>query len=61
MITLSPPTRLRRLGAAAVGFSAIFIVPQARAQDALALECLCETLPFLDAATTWRAAAVAGP
>ena len=61
MIILSPPTRLRRLGAAAVGFSAIFIVPQARAQDALALECLCETLPFLDAATTWRAAAVAGP
>jgi uncharacterized coiled-coil protein SlyX len=61
VIVLSSPARLRHIGVAAVGLSAIFIVPQAKAQEALALECLCETLPFLDAATTWRAAAVAGP
>src|SRR3546814_6793893 len=35
------------------------MLAQAQAHEASALECLCETLPFLDTAPTWRAAALA--
>ncbi|MFZ5705946.1 MAG: transporter [Pseudomonadota bacterium] len=54
MSIVSTPSTLRYLGAAAVGFSAVIMPAQAQAQ---ALECLCETLPFLDTAPTWRAVA----
>ena len=59
MSIVSPPPVLRHLGVAAAGFSAAFMPAQARAHEAPALECLCETLPFLDTAPTWRAAALA--
>ena len=62
MNIVSAPPALRHLGAAAVGFSAVFMPAQARAHEthgAPALECLCETLPFLDTAPTWRAAPLA--
>lgn len=62
MSIVSAPPALRHLGAAAVGFSAVFMPAQARAHEAHgapALECLCETLPFLDTAPTWRAAPLA--
>ena len=51
------PRMLRRMGTAAVGLSAVLIVPQAQAHGASSLDCLCEILPFLDTATTWNAAA----
>ena len=62
MNIVSAPPALRHLGAAAVGFSAVFMPAQARAHEthgAPALECLCETLPLLDTAPTWRAAPLA--
>lgn len=62
MNIVSAPPALRHLGAAAVGFSAVFMPAQARAHEthgAPALECLCETMPFLDTAPTWRAAPLA--
>ena len=57
MSIVSAPSALRHLGVAAVGFSAVFMPAQAQAHGGPALECLCETLPFLDVAPTWRAAA----
>ena len=57
MSNLSSPLVLRHMGVAAVGLSAVFMPAQAEAHDPLALECLCETLPFLDTAPTWNAAA----
>lgn len=60
MSILSTPPALRHLGAAAVGVSALFMPAQAKAHQTPALECLCEMLPFLDAAPTWRAAAPTG-
>ncbi|NYF34068.1 transporter [Sphingopyxis sp. JAI108] len=59
MSIVSAPPALRHLGVAAVGFSAVFTPAQAHAHETSALECLCETLPFLDTAPTWRAAALA--
>lgn len=59
MSIVSAPPALRHLGVAAAGFSVVFMPAQARAHEAAALECLCETLPFLDTAPTWRAAALA--
>ena len=59
MSIVSAPPALRHLGVAAAGFSAVFMPAQARAHEAPALECLCETLPCLDTAPTWRAAALA--
>jgi hypothetical protein len=60
MSILSAPPALGHLGAAAAGVSALFMPAQAKAHQTPALECLCETLPFLDAAPTWRAAAPTG-
>lgn len=59
MTSLSPPV-LRHVGFAALGFSAITIPAQAGAHETPALECLCATLPFLDTAPTWNAAAAPG-
>jgi hypothetical protein len=61
MSIMSASPALRHLGVAAAGFSAVIMPAQARAQapETQALECLCETLPFLDVAPTWRAAAPA--
>ncbi len=59
MSNLSSPLVLRHMGVAAAGLSAVFVPAQAKAHEAPALECLCETLPFLDTAPTWNAAAEA--
>jgi len=59
MSNLSPPPVLRHMGVAAVGLSVVFMPAQAEARETPALECLCETLPFLDTATSWNAAAAA--
>ena len=59
MSNLSPPPVLRHMGVAAVGLSAVLTPAYAGAHEAPALECLCETLPFLDTAPTWNAAAAA--
>ncbi len=56
---LSAPPVLRHMGVAAVGLSAFFAPSQAKAYEALPLECLCDALPFLDTAPTWNAAAAA--
>lgn len=60
MSILSFSPVLRHIGVAAVGLSAVFAPSQAEAHETPALECLCETLPFLDTAPSWHAAA-AGP
>lgn len=60
MSILSSSPVLRHIGVAAVGLSAVFAPSQANAHETSALECLCETLPFLDTAPSWHAAA-AGP
>ena len=57
MTNLSAPPVLRHMGVAAVGLSAVFAPSQAKAYEALPLECLCDALPFLDTAPTWNAAA----
>jgi uncharacterized coiled-coil protein SlyX len=59
MTNLSAPPVLRHMGVAAVGLSAVFAPSQAKAYEALPLECLCDALPFLDTAPTWNAAAAA--
>ena len=56
---LSAPPALRHMGVAAIGLWVVFAPAQAKAHEALALECLCEALPFLDSAPTWNAAAAA--
>ncbi|MBJ7498628.1 MAG: hypothetical protein JHC57_02625 [Sphingopyxis sp.] len=60
MTGLSPPPVLRHVGVAAVGLSAVMMPSQAEAHEAPALECQCETLPFLDTLPTWNAAAAQG-
>jgi len=55
MNNLSAPPVLRHMGVAAVGLSAVFTPAYAKANEAPALECLCEALPFLDTAPTWNA------
>ena len=55
MTMFASPPALRHMGVAAAGLSVIFVVPPANAQQGVALECLCEALPFLDVATTWKA------
>lgn len=57
MNNLSAPPVLRHVGVAAVGLSAVFAPSQAKAYETPTLECLCEALPFFDAAPTWNAAA----
>ena len=57
MTNLSAPPVLRHMGVAAVGLSAVFSPSQAKAYEALPLECLCDALPFLDTAPTWNTAA----
>lgn len=60
MSILSSPPALRHLGMATVGLSVVFVPSYAEASETPAIECLCETLPFLDTAPTWNAGA-AGP
>ena len=57
MSRVSLRSPLRQASAAALGLSAAIVPWQAEARQAATLECLCDALPFLDAAATWNAIA----